>query len=138
MQMARVHMQGTSWTTKKSRKQNVACTYPMPCTFQCPTDSAGIHQNLQEQHWNGTGIDILENYYCMQVYISVVCYYLIISNTITPLYTYVCYYLVTCNTITQLYTSVCYYLVIFLIFFKSKPCIVLFTNLEYLQNQVEV
>ena len=68
----------------------------------------------------------------MQVYISVVCYYLVTCNTITQPYTSVCYYLVTCNTISQLYTSVCYYLVIFLIFFKSKPCIELFTNLEYL------
>jgi hypothetical protein len=49
------------------------------------------HRNPQEWHQNSTGIGILEVYYDMQVYISVVWCYLVIHNTITQLHTSVCY-----------------------------------------------
>ena len=62
------------------------------CTFWCPTDSIRNPVIPQEWHQNSTGIGILEVYYDMQVYISVVWCYLVIRNTITQLHASVCYY----------------------------------------------
>jgi hypothetical protein len=54
-------------------------------------ESAGMAPESAGIHRNGTGIGILEVYYDMQVYISVVWCYLVIHNTITQLHTSVCY-----------------------------------------------